>query len=124
MIDFHSHILPGIDDGSKNVETSLKMLSISKSGGVDTVVLTPHCHPMSQEHIDKFLERRENSFRALSSETDENQLLEEWKKIKNNSKIYPFFTLCLVFLCFRCKNKSFSSLLLNPYKVCSSSLTC
>ena len=71
MIDFHSHILPGIDDGSTDVETSLKMLSISKDGGVDTVVLTPHCHPRSQEHIDKFLERRENSFKTLSSNISE-----------------------------------------------------
>ena len=29
VIDFHSHILPGIDDGSRNVEKSLGMLQIS-----------------------------------------------------------------------------------------------
>ena len=68
MIDFHSHILPGIDDGAEDIETALKMLSISKGNGVDTVVLTPHCHPRSQEHIDSFLERRENAFKMLSSE--------------------------------------------------------
>lgn len=67
MIDFHSHILPAIDDGSKDVETSLKMLDISRQNGVDAVVLTPHCHPRSQEHIDKFLQRRDNAFKMLSS---------------------------------------------------------
>ena len=67
MIDFHSHILPGVDDGSKDIDTSLKMLSVSKENGVDTVLLTPHCHPRSQEHIDAFLERRDNAFKALSS---------------------------------------------------------
>ena len=67
MIDFHSHILPAIDDGSQDVETSLKMLDVSKENGVDTVVLTPHCHPRSQEHIDKFLQRRDNAFKTLSS---------------------------------------------------------
>ncbi len=67
MIDFHSHILPAIDDGSQDVETSLKMLDLSRQNGVDTVVLTPHCHPRSQEHIDKFLERRDNAFKTLSS---------------------------------------------------------
>jgi len=66
MIDFHSHILPGVDDGSRDVDTSLKMLSISKEGGVDTVVLTPHCHPRSQEHIDAFLEGRDSAFKTLS----------------------------------------------------------
>ena len=34
VIDFHSHILPGIDDGSKNVETSIEMLRRSKICGV------------------------------------------------------------------------------------------
>ena len=67
MIDFHSHILPGIDDGSEDVDTSLKMLSASFAGGVDTVLLTPHCHPRSQEHIDRFLENRDNAFKTLSS---------------------------------------------------------
>ncbi|MBR5808793.1 MAG: hypothetical protein IKY39_01630 [Clostridia bacterium] len=72
MIDFHSHILPGVDDGAKDVETSLEMLSISKDGGVDTVLLTPHCHPRSQEHIDAFLEKRDNAFKTLSSAINEN----------------------------------------------------
>ncbi len=67
MIDFHSHMLPGIDDGAQDVETSLKMLSVSKAGGVSTVLLTPHCHPRSQEHIDAFLERRDSAFKTLSS---------------------------------------------------------
>lgn len=67
MIDFHSHMLPGIDDGSQDVDTSLKMLAMSKADGVDTVLLTPHCHPRSQEHIDRFLEKRESAFKALSS---------------------------------------------------------
>lgn len=67
MIDFHSHMLPGIDDGAQDVETSLKMLSVSKAGGVDTVILTPHCHPRSQEHIDTFLERRSFALDTLSS---------------------------------------------------------
>lgn len=67
MIDFHSHILPAIDDGSQDVETSLKMLDISRQNGVDAVVLTPHCHPRSQEHIDSFLKRRDDAFKTLSS---------------------------------------------------------
>lgn len=67
MIDFHSHILPGIDDGADSVETSLEMLAISRENGVDTVILTPHCHPRSQEHIDRFLENRKRAFESLSS---------------------------------------------------------
>ncbi len=66
MIDFHSHILPGIDDGAPDVETSLKMLSVCNDGGIETVLMTPHCHPMSQEKIDNFLKKRDVAFELLS----------------------------------------------------------
>lgn len=42
MVDIHSHILPGVDDGSPDVETSLKMLQQAKNAGTQAVVLTPH----------------------------------------------------------------------------------
>ena len=42
MIDTHSHILPGIDDGSKDIETSLNILRGLSEQGVTEVVLTPH----------------------------------------------------------------------------------
>lgn len=40
--DMHCHILPGIDDGSKNRRETEKMLKISFSEGIDTIVTTPH----------------------------------------------------------------------------------
>ena len=42
MYDIHCHILPGVDDGAKSRELSLKMLSVLKEQGVTTVILTPH----------------------------------------------------------------------------------
>ncbi|MCB2306048.1 exopolysaccharide biosynthesis protein [Clostridium estertheticum] len=42
MIDIHSHILPGIDDGSKDMETSIKMLKMAEEKGTKTIVATPH----------------------------------------------------------------------------------
>lgn len=66
MIDFHSHILPGIDDGSPDIETSLEMLSVCRESGVDTVLMTPHCHPMSQEKVDRCIKRRDDAFSVLS----------------------------------------------------------
>lgn len=41
-VDFHTHILPEIDDGANSVEQALTMLKVAKNCGAETVVLTPH----------------------------------------------------------------------------------
>lgn len=45
-IDIHSHILPQIDDGAKNIDMSIKMLRIAQEGGIQSIILTPHNKPM------------------------------------------------------------------------------
>ena len=45
MIDLHSHLLPGIDDGSKSLQESLKMARIYEKAGYGQVVATPHWIP-------------------------------------------------------------------------------
>lgn len=45
MIDLHSHILPGIDDGSPNIEISLAMARAWVADGVEIVACTPHIMP-------------------------------------------------------------------------------
>ncbi len=42
MVDIHSHILPGIDDGARVIEESLDMLRIASENQTDKLVLTPH----------------------------------------------------------------------------------
>lgn len=42
MIDIHCHILPGIDDGAKTIEDSLKMAKEAVSEGVHKIIATPH----------------------------------------------------------------------------------
>jgi protein-tyrosine phosphatase len=63
-IDFHSHILPGIDDGAANVSESLKLLKLLKDDGVDTVVATPHLY-LHRQSADDFIEKREKSVKEL-----------------------------------------------------------
>ena len=42
MIDIHTHILPGVDDGSPRTAESLEMLRLAAASGVETVIATPH----------------------------------------------------------------------------------
>ena len=42
MTDIHSHIIFGVDDGSKSIEESLELLSNMKKAGFDNVIMTPH----------------------------------------------------------------------------------
>lgn len=42
MVDLHCHLLPGIDDGSKNMEISLRLASEAVENGVTHALLTPH----------------------------------------------------------------------------------
>lgn len=64
MIDFHTHILHFIDDGSHNVEESIKMLQMSYEQGIDTVVLTSHFH-RGEDQIEPWLEERQLRFEQL-----------------------------------------------------------
>ena len=60
MVDFHNHILPGIDDGSKSIAQSLKMLDIYQDLGVEAVIASPHIYkdlyPNTPESISKSFE--------------------------------------------------------------------
>jgi protein-tyrosine phosphatase len=44
LIDIHAHILPGIDDGAKNWEDSLKMARMAAEDGIKIMVATPHLY--------------------------------------------------------------------------------
>ena len=42
MIDIHSHIIPNVDDGSRSVEETFKMLKEAKEVGFDAIISTSH----------------------------------------------------------------------------------
>ncbi len=60
-IDSHCHILPGIDDGARDVETSLAIAKKLIELGFDTIVATPHYYSHN-ESLEQFLERRNKSY--------------------------------------------------------------
>ena len=44
MIDIHSHILPGMDDGAQDLYDTLEMAEIAAKNGTLAIVATPHCN--------------------------------------------------------------------------------
>lgn len=42
MIDIHTHLLFGVDDGPETIEESIAMLKDAKAQGIDAMILTPH----------------------------------------------------------------------------------
>ena len=60
-IDIHGQIMPGVDDGSQDSQTSLEMLRIAEKNGIEHIILTPHHKPMhhnvSPEHNRVYCER-------------------------------------------------------------------
>ena len=64
MIDWHSHILPGMDDGSKDVAESLTLVKTLKEQNVETIIATPHFYA-NIESTEKFFKRRSESYQRL-----------------------------------------------------------
>ena len=64
MIDFHTHILPGVDDGSQSIPESVSMLRAEARQGIEAVVLTPHFYAQENSPA-QFLERRQQMYKHL-----------------------------------------------------------
>ena len=67
MIDWHAHILPLMDDGSRDVAESISMINMQVSQGIGTVIATPHFYA-NDETVDSFLDRRKKALELLKSE--------------------------------------------------------
>ena len=63
LIDFHAHVLPGLDDGAANLEESRQLLLSQKSQGVEMVVATPHRY--RGDSIDDFISRRDAALEKI-----------------------------------------------------------
>lgn len=64
MTDFHSHILPGIDDGSRNLEDTRLLLRQAKIQGLCNILATPHFYA-DRDSVDHFLAKRAAAMEAL-----------------------------------------------------------
>ena len=65
MIDVHSHYLPAVDDGPRDLQTALLLLRQAQRDGVDQVVLTPHVRAGHWDNSLSYLRPRFAAFRKL-----------------------------------------------------------
>lgn len=90
MIDFHTHILPGIDDGSRNVAESISLLQEELHQGVDEVFLTPHYYAEENSPA-SFLKERDRAWRTL-----EPQVSPELPTLRLGAEVQYFEGICAV----------------------------
>jgi len=64
MVDLHSHVLPDIDDGAKDLSEAVNLIRMELSCGVDTIVATPHFN-FEHDHIEEFILKRQKALKSL-----------------------------------------------------------
>ena len=71
MIDFHTHILPNIDDGSKSVEETFNLIKEAKSVGFDSIISTSH---YIENYYEIPVEERQEWINALSGALEKEKI--------------------------------------------------
>lgn len=66
--DLHSHILPYLDDGAKDIDSAVELVVACLEQDIDTIVCTPHFSPATDKSVLEFIKKRDESFRLLQSE--------------------------------------------------------
>ena len=62
MRDLHCHILPGVDDGARDIEESLQMFHAAREAGITSITCTPHCRDPDFDYLPMW-----RAFRAFES---------------------------------------------------------
>lgn len=70
LLDFHAHVLPGLDHGSDSVETSLSQLKLAKAAGIKQVIATSHFYP-EKHNAEEFVRLRRESYLRLAEHLNE-----------------------------------------------------
>ena len=97
-LDFHSHILPGIDDGAKDINESLMLAKALKDWGFDRITCTPHItskYPNTpQDILPKFEHLKEELDKSgigldIRLSAEYRLVPETWPKVLENNWLMP-----------------------------------
>ena len=97
MIDFHSHVIPFIDDGASDLNEAESMLLSAKNQGISTIIATPHFNPYF-ESVEDFIKKRDLNYQKLLTVCPEGLTVipgAEVKLVNNLSKIPNIKDLCI-----------------------------
>ena len=99
FVDIHNHILPGIDDGAKNVQESVDLIRGFKELGITNLVATPHImnnyYPNTKETITASLdlltnELMENDLKDISIEAAAEHMIDDnFEEILERGEVMP-----------------------------------
>lgn len=70
MLDIHTHILPDIDDGARDLDESVRLCALGRANHIKGTVATPHFNALGD--IDNFLDERTNRMEILRNAVKEN----------------------------------------------------
>ncbi len=84
LLDIHSHILPAVDDGAIDLDTSLKLLEMYKEQGITDIIATPH-FDASVHNIEEFEYIVKEAYNELMAAKDE-----DMPNIYTGSEVYYF----------------------------------
>ena len=68
LVDMHCHILPAVDDGSKDMEMSLRMARIAADSGIGTIIVTPHYNAAHESVSPEGIRKRVDLIQGLCRE--------------------------------------------------------
>lgn len=71
MIDFHSHILPNVDDGSKSLEETIKLINEAKDVGFEAIISTSH---FVKGYFETTVRERDELLYSISNTLEENKV--------------------------------------------------
>lgn len=131
ITDFHNHILPGLDDGAKNLDESLNLIEGFKSIGIQKIICTPHVmgdyYPNTPETINKALETVQKVSDIEISASAEYMMDQTFLEIIEQKEILPLIDnnvlvemsyfqapINLHEILFRLQNNAFAPILAHP----------